>query len=114
MGGLNTYLYVGANPLINFDPKGLYWGIGNSYRPENQFSPLMPESNPGRACRTACVVEFVNPIPGDLAELIIKNRYGDLAGHVVKKINKLAGAIDLGRCLQDCDQQDDNTVSMCK
>lgn len=122
---MNTFGYVGGNPLKSIDPLGLHHdgngcvdGAGNKVAcPKNVCvtaecaAGVMPNppQTPCSDCRAACIGNFLNPVPGMTIEKgagAAGKKFGDLAGDLVKdaakKFNKAAGAYELTQCMNKC------------
>jgi RHS repeat-associated protein len=121
-GGLNTFGYVGGNPLSYFDPTGLvycgWWNDNCSFGDPPGTPPMcvtgdcsagIKPQDPCSQCRSECAFHFFNPIPGigiEKGAESLGGKLGDnakeIAKDAAKKLNKIQGAYDLGQCLDGC------------
>jgi len=123
---LNTFIYVKNRPTLLDDPLGLNPGSGIiggfTGGTTDALPPIPPEdvtwqmlemenekSSECSICRTRCIVNFANPVPGIGIEYgagkaveKIGSAAKEIAKDFAKKYNKINGAWDLSSCLDGC------------
>ena len=102
VGGINTYGYVGNNPLIRTDIFGLIFETSGW---ENAVYPSSYNTDPLGDCRMKCAVDFVNPIPGKAFDFLIKLQFGMTAEALFSRYMKVKSVYDLTSCLNQCNDK---------